>query len=122
MPTGQKPAKTRRKNWEYSMVELNESHYQGVDVCQVVGDLIEVVNVKPNLGKASEKSPINPAEDISTENRSDIPVNIVDYDNLQQFVSDLYNNSQPTEITDSQDAELNGKGKTLSYKSYHSTN
>ena len=105
-----RPSKSRRKNWQYSIVELNSSHYEGIDVFQCVGDHVEVINVKPALHTYSEEAPNNLPKE-PTGISPDSAANNVQYENLQHIISDFYNNCQPTELPGYQEEpEPNKKG------------
>ena len=114
---GPRPAKSSRKNWQYRHIELNESHYKGINFYQCVGDRVEVTNVKPALQKNSNKAPVNSSENPSTgtSDRSDDTTSNDELQNIQQLISDIYNNSQPPDEPAGDQDEGEGITQTGSY-------
>ncbi len=105
---GHKPAKLRRKNWQYSVFELDSTDYQGIDIVQSNGDHVEVTNIKPALHVYTQNASTSLPEEHFTVNGSNTAP---EYHNLQQTVFEIYNNCQPTELPGYQkDAESDEPG------------
>ncbi len=86
-----KPPKSRRKNWQYSVVEVNASHYQGIDVYQCNeeddddGDEVEISHISPEEVMKSQNDFLQLPKNISRlDHAVDHVTNDVEFQNNLQ--------------------------------------